>query len=133
MIEQFDDKLLERDIAELSKEVQGHSAAVEAPKEAIRSVIGDRLYPQGIPSIAGSGSAGERPISDSNSPLPNYAATESPQARLEVEKLIDMTIHMGLAHTIKDAQKRDPATMKLFHDAITERLYVAFKRRGIIK
>jgi hypothetical protein len=48
MIEQFDDTLLEKDIAELTKEVQGHSAAVEAPREAIRGVIGEKLYPQGV-------------------------------------------------------------------------------------
>ena len=133
MIEQFDDKLLEQDIVELAKEVQSHTASTEAPREVIRSVIGEKLYPQGMEQ-AGSGIApGQAPKDDPNSPLPNYAVTESPAVKLEVEQLIDATLHKGLAHAIKEARKKDSATMKLFHDSITEKLYVAFKRRGIIK
>jgi hypothetical protein len=133
MIEQFDDNILEADIAELSKEVQAHAQAPEQPKEAIRGVIGEKLYEtssEGAGSAVGQSSA---PVSDPNNPLPDYAAAEPAEVRLEVEKLLDTTMHKGLASGIAEARKKDPATLKLFHDSITEKLYVALKRRGIIK
>jgi len=133
MIEKFDDHLLEQDIAALSKEVQQHTGAVEAPREAIRSVIGEKLYAQGMEQPGSASAPVSAPINNSISPLPRYAVDESPIVKLEVETLIDEAIHKGIPHAIKEARKKDSSTMKLFHDSITEKLYAEFKRRGIIK
>jgi hypothetical protein len=132
MIEKFDEKAFEEEIKELSREVEKQGTP-EAPKEAIRAVIGEKLYQGGSEKLPSGVSAPSAQAAPSTGPLPAYASDVPPEIRLKAEKLIEQVFHKGLMRSIKEVKKSDPLVMDLFHDAITERLYSEFKKRGILK
>ncbi|MEK7554672.1 MAG: hypothetical protein AAB518_01660 [Patescibacteria group bacterium] len=135
MAEGLEHEALERDIAELTeaaKERAGGTVTAEALKESIR----EKVY--GPELVRRADEPGQRNTTGveaerSNSPLPDYAANIPPEARLRAEELLDAAWHKGLTAVIPAVRKEDPFTMKLFHDAVTERLYQRFKERGILK
>ena len=132
MIEHFDEKAFEQEIADLSKEVAA-AATPEAPKEAIRSVIGEKLYAGGSEGVPHAAAPQQSQAVPQAGPLPTYAASVPAETRLKVEQLLAEAFNKGIMRSIREVRKSDPLVMDLFHDAITERLYTAFKKRKIIR
>ena len=122
---------LERDILELSKELKTFSAP-EITKETIRQVLGERIYQSPLPPTPEELKA-PTPSPKQTSPLPKYAEDLPAEARLKAEELIDLAWHKGIIRAVKEVRKTDPLTMDVFHDAITEKLYQEFKKRGLLK
>lgn len=134
MEEQFHPEI-EREIAELTAEIKAENSP-EKGKELIRERINQRIY--GSPLVNGLQTTqqtepGKQDDKTTKSALPNYAKDLPPESKILAEKLIDYAWHKGLNAAIKEVRKSDPITMDIFHDAITEKLYQAFKQRGIIK
>lgn len=122
---------LERDILELSKELNAPGEQ-ESSKETIKKILGERIYQSPLPPTPEE--LKPPPISPKKvTPLPRYAEDLPAQARLKAEELIDLAWHKGIMKAIKEVRKTDPLTMDVFHDAITEKLYQEFKKRGLLK
>ena len=129
--ESVEHEALERDILELSKELNAPNAP-EANKETIKQILGEKIYQSPLPPTP----EAERPPplpQRQTSPIPKYAESLPAEARLRAEELIDLAWHKGVIKAIKEVRKTDPLTMDIFHDAVTEKLYQEFKKRGLLK
>jgi len=130
MEQKFEHSALEQDIQELSREVK-EAGSVERAKEIIRTSVAEKIYGPGV--IPKPSASSMPPPPRPGSPLPNYAQDLPPEVKLKVENFLDLAWHKGLNPAIKEVKKSDPLTMDLFHDAITEKLYNEFKKRGLLK
>lgn len=137
MAEQIEHSILEQEIAELEQEIKT-GGTIEKGKEAIREKMGERIFGSPLPPApspstppaTGQASSGTQKV---KSPLPRYAEELPAEAKFKAEKLLDFAWHKGLRAAIAEVRKSDPLTMDLFHDAITEKLYEEFKKRGVLK
>lgn len=125
----FEHSALEGDIQRLSQEVAERQNKIETehPTEAVREVLREKIYPQ--PAAP----APHAPASQNASPiLPAYLQKESPEVRLKIEELIDLTFHQGLDKAIAEAGQYGPFVLDALHDALTSKLYSELKSRGLI-
>ncbi len=63
-------------------------------------------------------------------PLPDYAQSATAETKLEIEYLLDMAFHKGIATAMKEAGKSNPFVFDAFHDALTGKLHDELKKRG---
>ncbi len=128
---------LEAEIHELAREAPRESGGAGISREAIHRTIEQKLYaPTEEPTTLGqSGAEKQNPpvLPGDTSTLPSYATTLPADAKLEAEQLLDLAWHKGIAHALRKVRQSDPLTMDLFHDAIVEKLYVEFKKQGLLK
>jgi len=119
----------EKDIEELSRIVREQEP--DLTKEALRSALGQKIYPQAATPTA---PTPKEPAAGSSTKqfLPSYIQSESPEIRMEVERLIDTAWHKGIRAAVK-AAKNNPLLLDAFHDALTDKLYDEFQKRGLIK
>ena len=136
MEEKLEHSILEQEIAQLEQEIKS-GGALEKGKEAIREKMSEKIFGSPLPPSpapsAGLGQTAPPQKPQARSPLPSYAQELPAEAKFKAEKLLDFAWHKGIRAAIKEVKKSDPLTMDLFHDAITEKLYQEFKRRGILK
>lgn len=126
---------LEADIRELADATRERTSG-DITKESLEETIREKVYgpdPRISPNEADRVQMNATPNAVKPSPLPSYASTVDPQSRLRAEELLDLAWHKGLRAAVKDVKKESPIVMDLFHDAITERMYDEFKKRGILK
>jgi len=102
--------------------------------DVVREAI--RVFPQldhgasddnGVPAPA----TDERAFS--NSPLPTYAQSAPPEIRLEIEYLLDIALHKGIAAALSESAKSPYFVQDAFHDALAGRLYPELQKRGVVK
>jgi len=125
----FEHAALEQDIARLSAEIKTRpDARPEAAKEALKEAVGKEIYPE--KAVA---PAEERVGEPASTVLPAYLTTSSNEVKLQVEKLVDLAWHKGITTAIKGAKKGGPFVLDAFHDAIVDKLYDEFKKRGLLK
>ncbi len=122
---------LEREIQILSAELKTLKPETEAEKEALKSLLKSRIYGSATPSIPGVLKKTE--VKDRPKILPEYLETAPKDIKLEVEKLLDLAWHKGIAAAAQEAKKNEPLIIDGFHDALTDKLYEEFKKRKLIK
>lgn len=129
---------LEADIEALARDV---GAALEKPegrerghKEVLREALREKIYPAAAPPSA---APNERPAPGTpqrgSGFLPDYAASLAPAVRLKIERLLDFAWHQGIEKAAREAEKEGSFFLDAFHDALTEKLYDEFVKRGLIK
>jgi len=124
---------LERDIRALEERLQSLKTAEQAvqPKEIVREHLAQRVYgPAGRPTPPAA-PAPAIPVKD-NPHLPGYMKTSSDEDRFVVEKLIDIAWHKGIDAAVKEAEGESVFMLDALHDALTDKLYADFKKRGLI-
>ena len=128
----FEHEALEADIKMLAREIRRYRELPETKglnekgllKQAVRAMPPTANHPQaGEPS-------GSR---SSASPLPDYAQNSPPEVKLEIEYLLDLAFHQGIAKANAEAGKSPPFVLDAFHDALAGKLYPELQRRGILK
>jgi len=131
---------LEQDIARLSQEVRERQekSGAEDSETAVRETLRKRIYSESqaapaSPSLGGptpsapvAGEGGASPI------LPAYLQKESPEMKLKVEELIDMTFHQGIDKAVAEARQYGPFVLDAFHDTLTSKMHEELKSRGLI-
>lgn len=128
----FEHEALERDIQVLAKEI---AKSRELPEN--RSVGEKELLRQAIRALPQTAQTGQPqpqatpPIT--KSPLPGYAQSAPAEVKLEIEYLLDLAFHQGLAKADAEARKSPDFVLDAFHDALAGRLYPELQRRGILK
>ncbi len=133
------EQALEADIKTLAAEIHRSEQlkgvknveGVDAVREAIKAFPAidhgnDRAEDNGVPAAR---IAGE----DTASPLPAYAQNAAPEVRLEIEYLLDVALHKGIAAAMAASEKSPYFVQDAFHDALAGRLYPELQRRGIVK
>jgi hypothetical protein len=123
---------LEADIERLSKEIIEKRNLLEHKDLSDRELVKKTLEPiikQAAvqPQIAASQSS-----STQQSVLPDYLQDSSADVKLQVEKLIDLTLHQGIEKAVKAAGKTNAFVLDAFHDALTDKLHDILKQKGVI-
>ncbi len=133
MEQQFEasDKAIEQDIERLGNLVRNApEKGPGAKKEILREVLRSELAMP--PVSATQGNATTAPTKKSGSMLPAYLDNAPPEIRLEVEQAVDIAFHKGLFAGARNAEKKGTFFLKAFHDALTDRLYELFRKKGIV-
>jgi hypothetical protein len=127
----FEHAALDADIKRLALEVQRHQ---ERPE--MRGASGQEVLKQSIRSMVQStptDTSGQASAPAIDSPLPAYAQSAPAETKLEIEYLIDMAFHHGIEKANAEAKKSSPFVLDTFHDALVDKLYPEFQKRGILK
>lgn len=136
----FGHEILEADIQRLVQEIKaqkeretiGNLSDKEIVKEALKSLAD---LPQSQPSQSQnqSSQSSQSRLESSSSFLPDYIKDASPEIKLEVEYLLDLAFHEGLAKANAEAKKSSPFILDAFHDALVGKIYPELQKRGIVR
>jgi len=128
----FNHNILEQDIERLSRQIKENKNSGEYKDLSEKEMIKESLGPIVQKPVL------NQPIQFSPAKplqttiLPNYLINAPDEIKIKVEQLIDMTLHQGIEKTVEEAQKFGPFVLDAYHDALTDKLYVEFKNRGIL-
>jgi hypothetical protein len=120
-------EVLEADIKQLVAEIQKHQERPET-----RSLTGPELLKKSIQSMTAAQQPAP-PTEPAAGPLPQYAENAPTETKLEIEYLLDMAFHHGIAKANSEAMKSNPFVLDAFHDALVGKLYPELRKRGILK
>jgi hypothetical protein len=133
MTEEFSQNLhaaLERDIEQLTLEINRRREMPEtksySSKELIRQSLSVFAQYSAQAQVEPQDEKGEVSI------LPAYMKDAPAENKLLLEKLLDISLHHGIARGLREAKKAGPHFLDAFHDALVEKLYPELKRRGIV-
>ena len=124
---EFKHDALEADMKQLAEEVQKFRERPEG-----RNISGEELVKRSIQSVAPAPQAADESGMSSPGPLPAYAAGAPAETKLEIEYLLDLAFHKGIAKANSEAAKSSPFVMDAFHDALAGKLYPEMEKRGLI-
>lgn len=127
----FNHNTLEKDIERLSQEISEKRELPEHKGLSEREIIKQTIQPL-VQQSGDEPQSGTQQTSNEQSILPDYLQKSSPEARLQVEKLIDSVFHEGLHKTVENARAAGPFILDSFHDALTDKLYDELKKRKLI-
>jgi hypothetical protein len=119
---------IEADMKRLSVEIARNREHPEFKNAGERALVKESLR-----SFAPTNNQSMPQTSASNGPLPDYAAAASPEAKLEIEYLLDVALKQGLGKALTESQKSPYFVQDAFHDALAGRLYPELQRRGLVK
>jgi hypothetical protein len=128
----FEHEALEADIKTLAQEIQRRRERPESKNLSERELLKQAI--KGLPSVAPPSPPPE-PVKQppSKSPLPAYAQNMPAEIKLEIEYLIDLAFHQGVAKATAEAKESSNFVLDAFHDALAGKLYPEFQKRGILK
>jgi hypothetical protein len=130
---------LEKDIHVLEERLQSLKTEQQkvSPREAVREHLAGRIYgtatikpaapPATTPSVTPLPAA-----SADDSALPVYMKQRSDEDKFVAKKLIDIAWHKGIDVAVREAKTEGVFMLDVLHDALTDKLYEEFKRRGLI-
>ena len=128
----FEHSALEADIARLAEEIQKHKEAPEtknlSEQEILRHAIKEFPAPQAPVPSAGNDDSGQ-----SGGFLPSYAEDAPAETKLELEYLIDIAFHGGIARAVGEARNAPAFVQDALHDALAGKLYPILREKGILK
>lgn len=127
----FTHESLEKDLARLAVEVQEKRALPENNNLSERDLVKaslQSLTSKAAPSNDVSQDEEQRDF------LSSYFSQElPPEAKLQIEKLLDLTFHEGVVKAIKEARKAPPFILDAFHDALVDKLYPLLQEKDLLK
>jgi hypothetical protein len=124
----FEHAALEADMKRLAAEVQRHRERPELKGASDREIL-----KQAIQSLPPTTQPKDDAAAPSAGPLPNYAKNAPAEAKLEIEYLLDLAFHHGIARANSKARKSSPFILDAFHDALVGKLYPELQKRGLLK
>lgn len=128
----FEHEALEADIKALAQEIQRQRERPESKNLSEKELLSQAI--RGLPPAAPPAQPPAPPKQPpSQSPLPAYAQNAPAEVKLEIEYLIDLAFHQGVAKATAEAKKSPNFVLDAFHDALAGKLYPEFKKRGILK
>lgn len=124
----FEHQWLEEDLQRLAVEVRQLRQNPERKAVSDETLLKEAL--QGIAKEAGE-RAGDQSESH-GSPLPAYLGEASPETKLEVEYLLDVTFHKGLEKAIAEGRTSTPFVEDAFHAVLIEKFLPELRERGLL-
>ena len=125
-------KALEADIERLSKEIAEKRNLLEHKDLSDRELVKQTLHPIIKQTAVQPQAAASQPLSAQSSVLPDYLQDSSADVKLQVEELVDLTLHQGIEKAVKAAGKTNAFVLDAFHDALTDKLHGILKQKGIL-
>lgn len=127
----FEHAALEADMQALALEVERHRKSPENKAAGGEELINKAI--KSLPQVGVNVSMPQTRKSPTRSPLPAYAQDAPAEVRLEIEYLLDLAFHQGIAKAASEARKSPEFVQDTFRDALAGRLYPELKKRGIVK
>ncbi len=129
---------IEQDLRALAHEVESRKLEGEVKdlsdrqiiKEALEKIHPTNTQTTGVDDTATN--AATQSNESVNSILPEYVKSASPEARLEIEYLLDDAFRDGLVSATTKAATSSPFVLDAFRDALAGRLHEELIRRGLI-
>lgn len=122
---------LEKDIQDLAKEVKERGLSDQG-RQALQTVLKERApIAPGTPVMPAPTPPAQ--VTKPSSNLPDYVQQEPADVKLKIEKLLDLAWHKGVKHAAKEAAVAGSLVLDAFHDALIDKLYPEFKKRGLLK
>ncbi len=124
---------IEQDIAAISADLKARKSAEKGiSTDDMQSAVRARIdsSPDSGAGLQTSPSSGTSQSQSSS--LPSYAQNAPEEARLKIEKLIDLAWHKGIWRAVQEARNNDPLTIDALHDALTDKIYDEFKKRNLL-
>ncbi len=121
---------LERDIQELAKEVK-ERGLTDQGRQALQTVLKERMTTAPGAPLTPPAPSPTQPAQPSPN-LPDYTKSEPADVKLKIEKLLDLAWHKGVKHAAREAAVAGPLVLDAFHDALIDKLYPEFKKRGLL-
>ncbi len=125
-------KVLEADIERLSKEIAEKRSLLEHKDLPDRELVKQTLHPIIKQAVVQSQAAANQPSPAQSNVLPDYLQDSSADVKLQVEELVDLTLHQGIEKAVKAAGKTNAFVLDAFHDALTDKLHGVLKQKGIL-
>lgn len=122
---------LEADIQSLAQEIEKHRERPENREASGQELIKKAI--RSLPPVMTTDAPPAPPKDTDKNPLPTYAQGAPAEVRLEIEYLLDLAFHQGIAKAAAEARKSPDFVQDAFHDALAGRLYPELQRRGILK
>ena len=121
---------IEADIARLSAEIKERSARefCAPSKEALKQALYPVIY-QAAPATPAPAADNQ---GQSSPYLPEYVNQAPQEARLQVEKLVDLAFHKGVVEAAAQARLIGSFVTDAFHDALVEKLYDEMETRKLL-
>ncbi len=128
----FEHEALEADIERLGKEIVEKKKLLEHKNLSDRELVKQTLHPIIKQAAVEPQTAASQISSTQSNVLPNYLQNSSTDVKVEVEKLVDLTLHQGIEKVAKIASKSNAFILDAFHDALTDKMYEELKKRKLI-
>jgi len=125
----FEHEALEADIKVLAQEVKREREAPENKNLGEKELLKQAIKSMPLPPSP----TQPPPAPPRKSPIPDYAQNAPAEVKLEIEYLLDLAFHRGIANAVAEAKKSPAFVFDAFHDALAGKLYEEMKRRGILK
>ena len=126
----FEHSALEADIQKLSREISQKRNLPENKDFSDKELIKQSIQPIISPNMEARQS--QQNQNAVNQILPDYLNNSPSEIKLEVEKLIEQTLHQGIEKTIKDAAKSSAFVLDAFHDVLVDKLHEELQKRKLI-
>lgn len=131
-IQNIEHKALEADIERLSKEIAEKRNLLEHKDLSDRELVKQILHPIIKQAVVQPQDAASQPSPAQSNVLPDYLQDSSSDIKLQVEELVDLTLHQGIEKAVKAAGKSNAFILDAFHDALTDKLHDILKQKGIL-
>src|SRR5512135_906480 len=127
----FEHEALEADLKTLAQEVSKQRETPEGKSLGEKELLKEAIKAMPVPSV--SVPVPTPPRNAASSPLPAYAQNAPAEVKLEIEYLLDVAFHHGIAKASAEAQKSPAFVLDAFHDALAGKLYPEMQKRGLLK
>jgi hypothetical protein len=130
-IRNFHEKL-ERDLERVTAEIAKRRE--QAPDTPSREMFKHSLaaaIPPSVPTPAPVETP-PAPALSSDARLPSYLSQESPEVKVEVERLVALALEEGITPAVTEAAKHSPFVLDALHDALVDKLLPELERRGAL-
>jgi hypothetical protein len=127
---------LEKDMAHLAQEVKMQRELPEmksvSDEELVKNIV------RSFPRLSANANEPQVPVPQppstaSDSILPDYVQSSTPEVKLEIEYLIDVAFKNGIGKALDEAANSSPFIEDALRDALAGKLYPELQKRGIVK
>lgn len=131
IIPSFEHEALEADLKVLAQEIRKQRETPESKSLGEKDLLKEAIKAMPVPAVPMP--LPKSPQQAATSPLPAYAQTAPAEIKLEIEYLLDIAFHHGIAKAMTEAKKSPAFVLDAFHDSLAGKLYPELQKRGILK
>lgn len=128
----FEHTAFEADIKRLSNEIAEKKKLLEYKNLSSKELVRQTIQPIIQQAVIQSQAVVQQTSNIEKDIFPEYFKNSSDDAKIQVEKLIDLTLHHGIEKAVKVAVKSNAFILDAFHDALMEKFHEELKKRKII-
>ncbi|MDO8515825.1 MAG: hypothetical protein Q7S28_01090 [bacterium] len=124
----FEHSFLESDLAHLAREVAERKESFERVGTSDKEILREAIKSFGTAPVSNAQSADDT----AKGPLPLYVKDAPPETKLEIEYLLDVAVHKGIAVANSEAKRANPYILDAFHDALLKMIHPVMEEKKLL-